>query len=65
MHQFTDRDFNETCLLIDGRTGLIIQINAQVDPFDVAVQVYGEPESRIITWDKFNMSRGIIEQVNP
>lgn len=63
MYEFTQRDFNETCILIDGRVGMIIQINMQVEPFDVAVQVHGEPEARIITWDKFDMPRGVIEQV--
>jgi len=51
---FTKQDFYSPCLLKDGLPALIIQINAQVEPYDVAAQVCGEPEARYITWDKFD-----------
>jgi len=61
--QFTDQDFNQTCLLKDGKPAMIIQINAQVQPFDVAAQVTGEPEARYITWGKFERINGVVTQV--
>ena len=61
--QFTHEDFDQTCLLKDGKPALIIQINAQVEPFDVAAQVPGEPDARYITWDKFERVNGVVVQV--
>jgi len=61
--QFTDQDFDQTCLLKDGKPAMIIQINAQVKPFDVAAQVPGEADARYITWDKFERVNGVIVQV--
>ena len=62
--EFIDSDFNTTCLLKDGKPGMIIQINAQVKPYDVAVNVPGEPEDRYLTWDKFERINGIVVQVH-
>ena len=61
--QFTDADFNQTCILQDGQLAMIIQINDQVQPPDVAVQVPGEANARYIAWNKFERVNGAIVQV--
>lgn len=60
---FTQQDFDKVCLLKDGKAAMIIQINGQSEPFDVAAQVPGEPDARYITWDKFERVNGTIVQV--
>lgn len=60
---FTAQDFDQTCLLKDGKPATIIQINGESPPFDVAAQVPGEPDARYIGWDKFERVNGIIVQV--
>lgn len=61
--KFDAKDFEQTCLLKDGKAATIIQINADAQPFDVAVQVPGEPEPRYIAWENFERVNGAIVEV--
>ena len=63
MTTFTLQDCETTCLLKDGKPAMIIQVNADTEPFDVAAQVPGEPDARYITWDKFERINGVAVQV--
>ena len=61
--KFTEDDMNQVCLMSDGSSvGMIIQINSQIEPFDVAVQIPGDPESRIMGWDRFKRVGGVIAE---
>lgn len=60
---FSIEDCEHTCMLKDGKSGMIIQVNSQKLPFDVSVQVPGELEARVITWDKFEHVNGVAFQV--
>lgn len=56
---FSIEDCEQTCLLKDGKVGTIIQVSA----LDVMAQVFGEPDARYITWDKFERVNGVAVQV--
>lgn len=60
---FTQNDFEAVCMLADGQPAMIIQINSESQPFDIAAQVPGEADARYIEQDKFERVRGIITQV--
>lgn len=54
-------EYNKSCILADGCFGIIIQINGEVKPFNVAVQVPGESDARYIAWESFErLENGII-----
>ena len=56
---FTIQDCETTCLLQGNKVALIIQVNSFTEPYDVSAQVPGEPNARVITWDKFERIEGI------
>jgi hypothetical protein len=61
---FTGSEFDLHVVMKDGRIGIVIQINAQVDPYDVAVQVPGEANARYMAWDKLERVGGLIVEVD-